>query len=145
MTIAYPNDGALARLAAGLCDTSLPKAEWTHAAHFGATLWLLRHARGFDARRDLPGLIRRYNIASGGVNSDTAGYHETITQASLGAAMASLAAADPAAPLHVVLDGLLAGAQGDRDWLFTHWRRGVLMTATARRSWVPPDLAPLPW
>ena len=30
--------------------------------------------------RDLPDLIRRYNESVGGVNSDTEGYHETITQ-----------------------------------------------------------------
>jgi hypothetical protein len=54
-----------------------------------------------------------------------------------------LAAATPGAPLHVVLDDLLAGPQGDRDWLLAHWSRDRLFSVEARRRWCPLDLAPL--
>ena len=145
MTIAYPSDPAIARIAAGLLDRSLPKAEWTHAAHFGSTLWLLRHRPGFDGASEMPGIIRTYNVASGGENTDSAGYHETITQASLRAAAAVLAAAPHETPLHVVLDDLLAGPQGDRDWLLAYWSRDRLFGVEARRRWCPPDIAPLPF
>jgi hypothetical protein len=92
----------------------------------------------------MPGLIRAYNIASGGENTDSAGYHQTITLASLRAATAALAAA-PGRPLHLILDDLLAGPQGDRDWLLAYWSRDRLFSVEARRQWVAPDLAPLPW
>lgn len=39
MTTACPDDAAVARIAAGVLARSLPKAEWTHAAHFAAALW----------------------------------------------------------------------------------------------------------
>jgi len=39
----------------------------------------------------MPAMIRRYNQSVGGVNSDTGGYHETITQASLHMTRALLA------------------------------------------------------
>ena len=52
-------------------------------AHFAASLWLMRHRADLDLPRDMPDLIRRYNEAVGGVNSDTEGYHETITLAFL--------------------------------------------------------------
>ena len=141
----YPCDAALARIAAGITDRSLPKAEWTHAGHFAAVLWLLRCRPGFDGARDMPGLIRAYNLATGVANTDSGGYHETITLASLRAAGAALAEAAPATPLHLVLDRLFAGPAGDKDWLLAYWSRERLFSPEARRRWVDPDLAPLPF
>ncbi len=43
----------------------------------------MRYRPDRDPARDMPCLIRAYNEATGGVNSDISGYHETITQASL--------------------------------------------------------------
>jgi hypothetical protein len=138
------DDDAIAALARGVLDRSLPKAQWTHAAHFAATLWLLRHHPGFDGRRDLPAIIRAYNDATGTVNSDTSGYHQTITLASLRGAAAALAAT-PAAPLHRVLETIMAGPMGRSDWLLRHWSRDRLFSIEARREWLAPDLTPLPF
>ena len=138
MTIAYPSDFAIARIAGGVLDCTLPKAEWTHAGHFAAALWLLRHRSGFDGARDMPAIIRAYNEAT---DTDTSGYHHTITLASLDVAATALAAT-PHAPLHVILDTLLAGPHGRSDWLLVHWRRETLFSVLARRHWLDPDLAP---
>jgi len=53
-------------------------------------------------------------------------------------------AAAPGAPLHLILDGLLAGPHGKTDWLLAYWSRDRLFSVAARRGWMPPDLAPLP-
>jgi len=124
-------------------DRSLPKREWTHAAHFAAAFWLLRHPV-IPAMRDMPGLIRAYNEATGVANTDTGGYHETITLCSIRAARSWLAAR-PEEPLHVALAELLASRYGRPDWLLDHWSRPLLFSVTARRSWVEPDLQPLPF
>ena len=99
-------------------------------------------SRCFDpaARAEMPGLIRRYNESVGGRNTDTKGYHETITQASLHMGHRALREA----PLHVVLAELMAGPCGKPDWIFAYWTRAVLFSVEARREWTPPDLAPLP-
>lgn len=144
MHTALPNDAAIAAIAMGLLDRSLPKAEWTHAAHFAATLWLLRHAPGFDGARDLPGIIRAYNAATGTANTDTSGYHHSITLASLRGAEAALAA-NPSAPLNVVLAAIMAGPMGRSNWLMAHWSTETLFSPAARHGWCPPDLAPLPF
>ena len=81
----FSSDVEIERIGRGLLDRSLPKAEWTHAGHFAAAFWVLRRPN-MDAARDLPGLIRAYNEATGVHNTDTTGYHETITLASLRAA-----------------------------------------------------------
>ena len=52
----------IARIAAGVLDLSLPKPEWTHAAHFACALWMLTHR---DAEAEMPGAIRAYNAATG--------------------------------------------------------------------------------
>ena len=91
----------------GLIDRSLPQAEWTHAGHFAAALWLLRHEPEAVVRRRMPPMIRAYNAATGGVNTDEAGYHETITLASIAAARAFLDAR-PGPALHQIVDELMA-------------------------------------
>src|SRR5258707_130291 len=84
--IAFNSDDEIAAIGVGLLDLSLPKPRWTHAAHFAAALWLISCRQDLDASRDMPGFIRAYNEATGVANTDTEGYHETITQASLRAA-----------------------------------------------------------
>jgi hypothetical protein len=91
------------------------------------------------------GLIMRYNEATGTANTDSAGYHHSITIASLRAAAWHLATQRPDAPLHGVLAALMASAQGRSGWLLAHWRRETLFSVAARRDWVAPDLAELPF
>ena len=137
--MSYPTSEAdIERIARGVIDRTLPKAHWTHAAHFAVALWLLRH-RGDVTFRDLPPLIRAYNESTGVANTDSSGYHETITVASLRAARAWLTArAD--VPLHAALAELLASPHGRSDWLLAYWSRERLFSVTARRQWVEPDL-----
>lgn len=136
-------DTDIERIAHGLIDRSLPKSEWTHAAHFAAAFWLLSRP-GTDAIREMPGLIRAYNEATGVANTDDGGYHETITLASLRATDAWLAARG-GEPLHESLAALLNSRFGRSDWLLTYWSRTLLFSPAARRVWVDPDLGPLPF
>jgi hypothetical protein len=136
-------DHDIARITRGVRDRSLPKAEWTHAAHFAAAFGLITDP-GIDAAAEMPGLIRAYNLATGVENTDTSGYHETITLASLRAARAWLDER-PDTSLSAVLSGLLASPYGRSDWLLAYWSKPRLFSVEARRSWAPPDLAPLPF
>jgi hypothetical protein len=143
MSLHYADDAAIARLAAAFLDRSLPKAEWTHAAHFATALWLIATQPGVVPERDMPRLIRAYNASVGGVNDDHHGYHETITQASIRAARAFLAGRAGGEALHETVDALMAGPLGRPDWSLAYWSRDRLFSVEARRGWVAPDLAPL--
>src|ERR1700722_15119873 len=58
---------------------TLPKERWTHAAHL-LTGACYVHAYGEAAATDrMPERASPYNIAVGGQNTPTSGYHETIT------------------------------------------------------------------
>ena len=133
------------RIGAGLIDLSLPKREWTHAAHFAAALWLMRYPPEIDPAARIPDFIRAYNEATGVENSDTNGYHETITQASLRAARDFLTRHSPSTPVYVVANALMESNLGRPDWLLVHWSKPRLFSAEARRCWVEPDLQALPF
>ena len=48
----------------GICDLTLPKPDWTHEAHFAAAIAILSDSN-FEAFRDMPRIIRKYNEATG--------------------------------------------------------------------------------
>ena len=142
--MAFTSDTEIERTTRGMIDRTLPKEAWTHEAHFAGALWLV--AADFEAaQREMPGMIRAYNESVGGINSDTEGYHETITLASLRAARHMLDRAAPGTQLHQVLRELMAGEFGKSDWLMAYWSKPILFSAQARRAWVEPDLQPLPF
>ena len=144
MTRPFTSDDEIASMVERVLDRSLPKLRWTHRAHFATALWLLARRPDLDLPRVLPGIIRAYNEATGVANTDTGGYHETITQASLRAAKAFLAQhADE--PLHAVCNRLMLSPLGDKNWLLAYWTQETLFSAEARRCWVEPDIAPLPF
>jgi len=130
------------RIGNGLLDCTLPRADWTHEAHLAACLWLLTERPDILPERDLPELIRRYNESVGGVNDDTQGYHETLTQLYISGVRRFLAETG-AGGLVERVNALLASATGARDWPLRFYSREVLFSAAARRGWVAPDLAPL--
>lgn len=138
-------EAEIARIAAGVLDGTLPYAEWSHAAHFAAALWLLRHPETLRRHGGMEPVIRRYNAAVGVPNTETRGYHATITEASLRAAAHVLAEATPDAPLAPILATLLASPLGQSRWLLVHWSEPRLMIPEARGAWLEPDLAVLPW
>jgi len=140
----FTSDDEIAAIGCGLIDRTLPKSDWTHAAHFATTIWMLAYRPELDVSRDLPGMIRAYNEATGGANTDTSGYHETITQASLRAARAFLAGS-PQRAIFLTCNALMASPLGKSDWILAYWSRERLFSVEARRAWIDPDIQPLPF
>ena len=141
----FSTDAEVIAIGEGVVDLTLPKPRWTHAAHFAAAVWLIREQPDIVPERDMPALIRAYNTATGVANTDSEGYHETITQASLRATRAFVGSLPEGTPLFEACNLLMATDLGKRDWLLAYWSRERLFSAEARRAWVEPDLAPLPF
>src|SRR4051794_6618401 len=112
----FPDDAAIRRVGEGMLARTLPRPEWTHEAHLATTAWLILERTDIAPERDLPHLIRAYNESDGGVNSDTEGYHETITQCFIRAVRLYLARAEPGLGLAERVNGLLCSEEGRRDW-----------------------------
>jgi hypothetical protein len=142
--IPFTCDDEVVAIGRGLLDRTLPKSVWTHAAHFAAALWILTCRTELEASSEIPRLIRAYNEATGVANTDSSGYHETITQASIRAARAFLIR-EPNRPLFLTCNALMASPLGKPDWLLTYWSRERLFSVEARRAWIDPDIRMLPF
>jgi len=60
-------------------NKTLPAADWTHEAHLVTGLW---HVAQFGYEKALAEMrlnIPIYNESTGGTNTDSSGYHDTIT------------------------------------------------------------------
>ena len=140
----FADDEAIRHVGEGMLACTLPKAEWTHEAHIATCAWLILERPDVVAERDLPHLIRRYNESVGGVNSDTEGYHETITQAFVIGVRQALARDGAGGTLLRRVNALLRSPEGARDWPLRHYSKEVLFSSEARLGFVSPDLQPLP-
>jgi hypothetical protein len=140
----FSGDAAIRHIGEGLLACTLDKAEWTHEAHLAATLWIIVERPEIRPEAELPAIIRRYNESVGGVNDDTQGYHETITQCFIRGVRRYLTREAVDLPLSDNVNGLLLAPEGRRDWPLYFYSRARLFSVSARRAYVEPDIQPLP-
>ena len=120
----------------------MPASEFTHAAHLVVGLW---HAASFAAANALTRMregILRLNAAHGTPNTETRGYHETITRAYL-VLLAQFARANADLNGATLAQVLLSSPLAHREALFNYYSKDLLMSVEARRDWVEPDLRTL--
>jgi len=138
----FADDAAIRSVGERFLACALPKAEWTHEAHLATCLWLCVERPDIVPERDLPRLISCYNQSVGGVNSDSEGYHETITQVYVAAVRDHLAERPAGEALAASVTALLTSERGFRDWPLRFYSRERLFSVEARLGFVPPDLSP---
>jgi len=119
----------------------LSKQQWTHQAHLTAGFWYLT-ASPSTALGTIRHNIKAHNESVGTANTDTGGYHETITRLFL-AGIAAHIAAHRDVPFEQSLHLLLASELGHSGWPLTYYSRERLFSVAARRDWVEPDLQPM--
>lgn len=132
---------AIRRVGEGLLARTLPRLEWTHEAHLAATTYLVTERPEIDLDAELPGIIRAYNESVGGRNTDTEGYHETITRIFL-VAVREHVTETGSMELCARVNALLMSPRGRRDWPLRSYSPERLFSVEARLSFVPPDLGP---
>jgi hypothetical protein len=131
---------AVRRVGQGLLDRTLPRADWTHEAHLAACTWLVLERPEIALEHELPDIVRAYNLAVGGVNDDTQGYHETLTQLYI-RGVRGFVANHSGEDLLTTVNALLASEAGQRNWPLRFYSQTLLFSVAARRGWVEPDLA----
>jgi len=140
--MSWPTESDLHELVARFQDATLPAPAWTHAAHLVTGLWHSTTFNEADALTQMRAGILRLNAVHGTPNTDTRGYHETITRAYLvllgkfAREHAPLASAELAR-------ALLSSSLAQRDALLSYYSKERLMSVAARRGWVEPDLKSL--
>jgi GNAT superfamily N-acetyltransferase len=122
---------------------TLPKPQWTHHAHLVVGLWhVLKHSRdhALDLLRDG---ISRYNESTGVPNTDDQGYHESWT-AFFVHALDCYARTRAGTHDRVALFNSLATSRlTDKFLSLAFYSRERMMSVTARRQLVEPDVQPL--
>lgn len=127
------------RLGEGLIACSLTRADWTHEAHLGATLYLVVERTDLTLEDELPAIIRRFNESIGGRNTDSEGYHHTITLTYL-SAIREHARETVGQGLCERANALLLSDRGRRDWPLRLYSADRLFSPEARLGYVEPDL-----
>jgi flavin reductase (DIM6/NTAB) family NADH-FMN oxidoreductase RutF len=117
-------------------DRALPKDQWTHAAHvaIGAHYGVRYPNTAFE--RIKVGICR-FNEAVGTENSDTSGYHETLTRMWADVIAKVVRGFDD--PWNAVQEAVEKLGQ-DRDLHRLYYSFDVVRNTEARRRWMPPDL-----
>ena len=124
------------QIAAGLLDASLPQSEWTHRGHITAAHVLISTHGPETTLALCRERIPRLNDAHGVENSDTGGYHDTLT-------VFYVAAVSDAVARGLTIDETIADL--DRDAALRWWSEPVLMSVEARHGFVAPDIAAPPF
>jgi hypothetical protein len=120
----------------------LPRVRWTHRGHLVAGFWYLSLHPVADALGVVRRRIRRHNESVGTANTDSSGYHETITRLYL-AGIAAHRARRRELSFEQSLQELLASALAESRWPLTFYSSERLFSVAARRDWVEPDLKAL--
>jgi hypothetical protein len=137
------DEAALLEIVDGFRTRSLPEPRWTHQAHLVVGLW---HVLNLPPDAVLDALrrgIRAYNESVGTPNTDTDGYHETITRFYAWAIGKFVTEARSGASLLELAKALLGSRCATKDFPFEYYSRDRLLSVAARRAWLEPDLKPL--
>jgi hypothetical protein len=119
---------------------TLPKPCWTHQAHLIVALWYnLRH-RADEALDLVRENIKRYNEAVGTLNTETSGYHESITVFYMWAVRQFIVDAGPEASLVELANRLISGKCAARSFPFEYYSRELLLSTEARLRRVEADV-----
>lgn len=140
--IVYASLDDLLRLIEGFANRTLPCHEWTHQAHLIVGLWYCSRHEADAATSILRDSIKQYNIACGKQNTDTSGYHETITRFYVWYIKRYLETTDPQQSLVELVNDFCAHHTESSSPL-EFYSKDRLTSVEARLGWLEPDLRPL--
>ena len=132
----------LAHFLASFAACILPKEQFSHAGHVTVAASYLFQSSAADVLPRIRAAIRAFNESVGGANTETAGYHETLTIFWLRIVENHLAETHPASQLEAAR-GAVAAFASQSSLFKTYYSGDIVADRTARREWVAPNLRPL--
>lgn len=120
-------------------DKSLPKAAWTHEAHLVIALW---HNWYFDfetAFEQVKAKIITYNESVGTKNTNTAGYHESLTRFWMILTKNYLLENKPQT-LELACNDFFKNRDALKTIPLKYYSKELLFSIKARKEWVNGDL-----
>ena len=123
-----------------LVDCTLPRPLWTHAAHLAAGFCMLHRYELEKVVNDMPKVIRAYNEATGTPNTDTEGYHHTLTLFYLRELDAYIQSLPKGYDFVKACHNIISGEIGAVDYPFKFYSKEKLFSLEARHGWADADL-----
>lgn len=137
------DEAAFLNFIAGFENGSLPKARWTHEAHVAACAWYsLQHESPLMLLDWMRKAISSYNVSVGGQNTESSGYHETLTRLWCELVFALTHGHPWPSALHAARTAVMVYGH-DRGIAKRFYSFDVVNDRAARREWREPDLATL--
>ena len=136
----FTSEEDLDRLMKKIADGDMPNEEFSHLYHLAMAACIVFEGGSLEKVRQT---ILSLNEANKVEQTATGGYHETITVAWYQLIKAHLASLPQDTPRLLAVNSVLHEFT-DKFVLLRHYSRDVLMSWDARKSYVEPDLAPLP-
>ncbi len=131
------------RIINGFLDHTLPADEWTHLAHLVVGLHMAEQYDLDTSMQLLRDGICQYNVATGTQNTDTGGYHETITLFFAHAMQAFNQQWGAELSFDEKVGKIPTSKLVDPGLMFSFYSKELLFSVEARRGLVEPDLRPL--
>lgn len=116
-----------------------PKVEWTHEAHLVVAIWYCSKFPFEEAMPLVRKYITRHNEAVCTPNSDTEGYHETITMFWLLVANKFLRD-KPSRSVEENCNAFIQSDLGKSNYPLEFYSEKKLFSIEARKTWIEPDL-----
>lgn len=116
----------------------LPAKDWTHPAHLVTATYYL-HKYGYDAglarvRKN----IKAFNVANGGKNTDTEGYHETITVFYMKQINELVEDLQETTDLKMKVTAVLTSSLMDTKYVYNFYEKDALLSKKARLAYIEP-------
>lgn len=135
----YQTESEIENLVTQFQNQTLPPPAWTHEAHLTVAVWHLKNHTLPEATCLLRSGIITYNKASGGKNTPTGGYHETITLLWI-KIIHDFVCKNSDINLLDLCNAFLASEYATREFPLQFYSRELLFSTDARAFWVEPDL-----
>ncbi|WP_255080047.1 hypothetical protein [Lacihabitans sp. CCS-44] len=122
---------------------TLPKEKWTHEAHLIVAIW---YCKSYDLPKALNLLrfhIKSFNLSVGTPNTDSQGYHETLTRFWLLVA-ANFVNLNKEKSFEETAETFINSDWASRSLALRFYSKDDLFSSKARNEWLEPDLEKLP-
>jgi hypothetical protein len=121
----------------------LPAARWTHREHLTVAFWYVSRLPQEAAMERMRQGIIHLNGFHGTPNTDTRGYHETITRFWMDRVGELFEAREDGQTLLEGVNQVIQRYGRRRSLWREYYSFDLMRSVSSRRGWIPPDLRPL--
>lgn len=122
----------------GFINKTLPRNQWTHQAHLIVSVHFCLKYDLITCLKELKNHIKAYNEISGTPNTDSLGYHETLTRFWI-IITKNFIDSHPKLNKYQLISEFLTSDQAHKTLHLDFYTPETIFSTNARKNWVEPD------